>query len=253
MENWGRGIYVGNSFNMFVENNIMNNNEGVYIYSYGQNNLFFHNNFGDNTKHVNYYWSGIGNSWNSSFPVGGNYWSGYEDKYPTAMELDNSGLWDTPHVINENNVDYYPLMSPTKPITRKFTAYNNIKVEICSNSSISEFQFNTATKTLSFNVTGSSGKGGFCNITIPANLMWGDFSLFINGEQLEEGVNYTKTYNGTHHMFYVTYTHSEHMIEVVSTEVVPEFSHAVIPLLLMSITILAAALTKKRIFGRQNF
>jgi parallel beta-helix repeat protein len=180
MENWGRGIYVGNSFNMFVENNIMNNNEGVYIYSYGQNNLFFHNNFSDNTKHVNYYWSGIGNSWNSSFPVGGNYWSGYEDKYPTAMELDNSGLWDTPHVINENNVDYYPLMSPTKPITRKFTAY-------------------------------------------------------------------------THHMFYVTYTHSEHMIEVVSTEVVPEFSHAVIPLLLMSITILAAALTKKRIFGRQNF
>jgi parallel beta-helix repeat protein len=253
MENWGRGIYVGNSFNMFVGNNIMNNNEGVYIYSYGQNNLFFHNNFGDNTKHVNCYWSGIGNSWNSSFPVGGNYWSGYEDKYPTAMELDNSGLWDTPHVINENNVDYYPLMSPTKPITRKFTAYNNIKVEICSNSSISEFQFNTATKTLSFNVTGSSGKGGFCNITIPANLMWGDFSLFINGEQLEEGVNYTKTYNGTHHMFYVTYTHSEHMIEVVSTEVVPEFSHAVIPLLLMSITILAAALTKKRIFGRQNF
>jgi hypothetical protein len=83
--------------------------------------------------------------------------------------------------------------------------------------------------------------------------MWGDFSLFINGEQLEEGVNYTKTYNGTHYMFYVTYTHSEHVMEVVSTEVVPEFSHAVIPLLLMSIAMLAAALTKKRIFGRQNF
>jgi parallel beta-helix repeat protein len=253
MDNWVRGIYVDGSFNTFIENNIVNNNEGVYIYSYGQNNLFFYNNFVDNTKHVNYYWSGIGNSWNSSFPVGGNYWSGYEDKYPNAKELDNSGLWDTPYVINENNIDYYPLMTPTKPITRKFTAYDNIKVEICSNSSISEFQFNTATKTLSFNVTGSSGKGGFCNIIIPENLMWGDFSLFINGEQLEEGVNYTKTYNGTHYMFYVKYTHSEHVIEVISTEVVPEFSHAVIPLLLMSITMLAAALTKKRIFGRQDF
>jgi parallel beta-helix repeat protein len=245
MENWGRGIYVDNSLNMFVENNIMNNNEGVYIYSHGQNNLFFHNNFVDNTKHVNYYWSSIVNSWNSSFPVGGNYWSEYEDKYPNANELDNSGLWDTPYVINENNVDCYPLMAPTKPITRKFTAYDNIKVEICSNSSISEFQFNTATKTLSFNVTGSSGKGGFYNIIIPANLMWGDFSLFINGKQLEEGVNYTKTYNDTHYTFHLTYTYSEHVIEIVGTEVIPEHPSAILMQLLIILSITAIVFAKK--------
>jgi parallel beta-helix repeat protein len=253
MENWGRGIYVGDSFNMFVENNVMNNNEGIYIYSYGQNNLFFHNNFVDNTKHVNYYSSGIGNSWNSSFPVGGNYWSGYEDKYPTATELDNSGLWDTPYVINENNIDYYPLMAPTKPITRKFTAYDNIKVEICSNSSISEFHFSTTSKTLSFNVTGPAGASGFCNVTIPENLLWGDFSLFINGIPLTEGVNYTKTYNGTHYTFHTAYTHSEHIIEIIGTEVIREFPSAIIIPLLMALTVLAVAVAKRRRPKNLNF
>jgi parallel beta-helix repeat protein len=245
MDNWVRGIYVAGSFNTFIENNIINNNEGVYIYSYS-NNTFIHNNIVDNTKHVTYYWSGIGNSWNSSFPVGGNYWSGYEDKYPNATELDNSGLWDTPYVINQNNIDYYPLMVPTKPITRKFTAYDNIKVEICSNSSISEFHFSTTNKTLSFNVTGPAGASRFCNVTIPENLLWGNFSLFINGISLTEGVNYTKTYNGTHYTFQITYTYSQHIIEIIGTEVIPEFPSAVIIPLLMALTMLALVVAERR-------
>jgi parallel beta-helix repeat protein len=245
MDNWVRGIYVDGSFNTFIENNIINNNEGVYLYSYS-NNTFIHNNLVDNTKHVTYYWSGIGNSWNSSFPVGGNYWSGYEDKYPNATELDNSGLWDTPYVINKNNIDYYPLMVPTKPITRKFTAYDNLKVEIYSNSSISEFQFNTADKKLSFNVTGPTETSGFSDVTIPENLLWGTFSLFINGIPLTEGVNYTKTYNGTHYTFQITYTHSQHIIEIIGTEVIPEFPSAVIIPLLMALTMLALVVAERR-------
>ncbi len=42
----------------------------------------------------------------------GNYWSDYEDKYPNAKELDGSGIWDTPYVIDENNQDNYPLVNP---------------------------------------------------------------------------------------------------------------------------------------------
>jgi parallel beta-helix repeat protein len=253
MENWGRGIFVDGSFNTFVENNIMNNDEGVYLYSYGKNNLFFHNNLVDNAKHVTYYWSGIVNSWNNSYPIGGNYWSGYEDEYANATELDNSGLWDTPYVINENNIDYYPLMAPTRPITRKFPAYDNLEVEIYSNSSISEFQFNLTDKKLSFNVTGSTGTRGFCNVTIPANLLWGEFSLFINDIPLVEGVNYSKTYNDTHYIFHITYTHSEHIIEIVGTEVIPEFPSAIIILLLMALTMLAVAVAKRRRSKNLNF
>ena len=42
----------------------------------------------------------------------GNYWSDYEERYPDAKELDGSGVWDTPYVIDENNQDNYPLMNP---------------------------------------------------------------------------------------------------------------------------------------------
>ena len=136
-------------------------------------------------------------------------------------------------------------MAPTKPVTREFTAYSNLKVQIYSNSSISEFQFNTTDKKLSFNVTGPTGTKGFCNVTIPANLLWGDFSLFINGISLVEGINYTKTYNGTYYTFYITYTHSEHTIEVIGTEVVPEISSALIFLALTTVVILVFIFTKK--------
>jgi hypothetical protein len=37
----------------------------------------------------------------------GNYWSDYQLKYPNATEIE--GMWDIPYVIDENNVDHYPL------------------------------------------------------------------------------------------------------------------------------------------------
>ena len=75
--------------------------------------------------------------------------------------------------------------------------------------------------------------------------MWGDFSLFINGISLVEGINYTKTYNGTYYTFYITYTHSGHTIEVIGTEVVPEISSALIFPTLATLAILVFIFTKK--------
>lgn len=241
------GIDLYSRFNEIIGNTIMENyGTGVYL-SYAENNTFHHNNFVDNAEHVtwNYYSPGYANSWDDGYSNGGNYWSGYEDRYPNATELDNSGIWDTPYNITEANIDNYPLMAPTKPITRKFTAYSNLKVEVYSNSSISEFQFNATDKKLSFNVTGQAGTRGFCNVTIPANLLWGDFSLFINNVPLIESINYTKTYNGTHHIFHITYTYSEQTIEIVGTEVIPEFSSTIILQLLIILSIMAVIFTKK--------
>jgi nitrous oxidase accessory protein NosD len=42
----------------------------------------------------------------------GNYWSDYLKKYPNASEIGNTGIGDTPYVIDANNVDNYPLMVP---------------------------------------------------------------------------------------------------------------------------------------------
>ena len=246
--NTNSGIVLsGSSNNNIISGNIIaNNGEGISLtYSTVSGNRIYHNNFIDNLQQV--YSLGVGNSWDNNYPSGGNYWSDYEDRYPNAAELGSSGIWNTSYVINANNIDYYPLMAPTKPLTRRFTAYDSLQVEIYSNSSISEFQFNTTSKKLGFNVTGPAGAGGFCNISIPVTLLWGDFSLFINGVPLVEGVDYTKTYNGTYYIFHITYTHSEHTIEISGTEVIPEFPSAIILPLIMVLSTVAAVFAKKAV------
>jgi hypothetical protein len=42
----------------------------------------------------------------------GNYWNDYLTKYPNASEIGNTGIGDTPYIINADNVDNYPLMAP---------------------------------------------------------------------------------------------------------------------------------------------
>jgi parallel beta-helix repeat protein len=95
-----------------VENEIVGNLEGFSIASCS-NTFIIHNSFIDNTKYV------ILNStnlWNASYPSGGNYWSDYNgtDLYhgPYQNETGSDGMGDTPYVIDEDNQDNYPLMSP---------------------------------------------------------------------------------------------------------------------------------------------
>jgi len=54
------------------------------------------------------------NSWNDSYPSGGNYWSDYTDvdekSGPNQDQPVSDGIWDHPYVIDENNVDHYPIV-----------------------------------------------------------------------------------------------------------------------------------------------
>jgi len=110
------GIDGGESKNNSVfGNDLVGNNIGVFLSStFAPNNTFFHNNFVDNTEQVHL---GVSypTSWDNGYPSGGNYWSDYEERYPDAEELDDSGIWDTSYVIDENNQDNYPLMEPWSP------------------------------------------------------------------------------------------------------------------------------------------
>lgn len=121
--------YSGNlsSSNTFYRNNVTNNEIGVNVED-SSNNIFYHNNFKDNTQQVIIETSGYSNSWDDGY--GGNYWSDYGERYPDAEELDGSGIWDTPYVIDENNQDNYPLMeawTPSPPLPRTI---NELKTEI---------------------------------------------------------------------------------------------------------------------------
>jgi parallel beta-helix repeat protein len=101
------GIYLcGSSDNTASGNNITRNAaNGIYIY-YSQSNRFFRNNFISNTEDV-YNVGDQTNIWDNG--TEGNHWSSYEEKYPDATELDSSGIWDTPYVLDRNNQDNYPL------------------------------------------------------------------------------------------------------------------------------------------------
>lgn len=86
--------------NVIFRNNITAVDLGI-----GNSNIFFENNFG--RKFV---WPvNEANSWDNGSV--GNYWSDYFTKYPNASEIGNSGIGDTPYVIDVNNLDNYPLMA----------------------------------------------------------------------------------------------------------------------------------------------
>jgi parallel beta-helix repeat protein len=110
------GIFLDVAFNNNISgNSLTNNGHGIYLYE-SSNNIIYHNNFINNTQQVyddSWDFPDVPPSisiWDDGYPSGGNYWSDYEEKYPNATELDGSGIWDTPYVIDDNNQDNYPIV-----------------------------------------------------------------------------------------------------------------------------------------------
>jgi hypothetical protein len=87
------------------------NISSIFLMDWSGSNVFTQNNFLSNNSTdgfpVETY---SGNFWDNGSM--GNYWSDYLAKYPNASEVGNTGIGDTPYVIDEDNVDHYPLMYP---------------------------------------------------------------------------------------------------------------------------------------------
>jgi len=60
------------------------------------------------------------NVWDDGYPSGGNYWSDYNGtdifRGIYQNETGSDGIGDTAYIIDANNIDHYPLMSPWTPI-----------------------------------------------------------------------------------------------------------------------------------------
>jgi parallel beta-helix repeat protein len=122
--NKGPGIRLSySSGNSITGNNIAKNKGGIWLEIAVSNNIVFHNDFVENNPQVSVY--ALANVWDDGYPSGGNYWSDYAAMYPNAAEIDNSGLWNTPYVIDVNNKDNYPLKSSSA-----FRARADNKVQI---------------------------------------------------------------------------------------------------------------------------
>jgi len=130
-------LLEGSSDNTISDNMIANNNYGFFLSSpFSSSQVTSHNSIVGNTITANYWGIALQNSsdntiyhnfftnnqnnvdlvitaknvWDNGYPSGGNYWSDYEKRYPNATEINDSGIWNTPYVIDSNNIDHYPIV-----------------------------------------------------------------------------------------------------------------------------------------------
>ena len=151
--------------------------------------------------------------------------------------------------------DNYPLAYPTKPLPLNFNAGYSRSVDMTTMSKVSAFIFNAtaAPPYIRFNVTGLNGTNGSCKVVFPSDLLWGIFSVRMDDTSLAEGIDYTKSENGTHWIFYINYTHSTHTILIEGTEAIPELETTAITLMLIvmaTIAIVVSVRIKKRSLNR---
>ncbi|UCD96179.1 MAG: PKD domain-containing protein [Candidatus Bathyarchaeota archaeon] len=144
------------TFNLFVNNWIADNPTGIYIPGASvSNNTFYRNNIIDNLNQLDVF--GVLNTWDNG--AEGNYWSDY-----SGVDSDGDGVGDTDH-----GVDEYPLVEEWRP-TRLYLINSHTTVITC-NYTVASFSLNQSLKQLSFQITGPEGSSGFCNITVPKELI----------------------------------------------------------------------------------
>jgi len=153
-------------YNYIFNNSIFENKKGIIIDS-STSNKIYSNNFIDNeiqAEASENYW----NSWDNGYPLGGNYWSDYEgvDERigPYQNESGIDGIGDTPYIINEDNIDHYPLMKPIQSIYARPPTFVITDLNVSSN--IVEID---QTVTISVNVTNTGDREGSCTINLKIN------------------------------------------------------------------------------------
>jgi len=113
------GIYLqGSDGNNLNTNVVFKNDYGIYVddnYGGCQNNKLSNNNIIENDIQV--LDSNNANFWNSSYPIGGNYWSDYNEADSFSGhnqdQPGSDGIGDTPYPIpGGSSTDRFPLMNP---------------------------------------------------------------------------------------------------------------------------------------------
>lgn len=204
--------------NILIDNNVSNNLWGIGVDA-AEDNSIFHNIFGNNTygqvflePSIIYY-----NRWDNG--AEGNYWSDYKERHPNATEIDGSGIWNMPYVFGQDNQDNYPLVEAWHQ-TRIFPiiwSETICEVVTVSNSTIASLTFNQTSKQIAFKTTGPSGTPGFCDITIPKQLLnspLDQWNISVDGKTVTARIKE----NATHTFFYFNFTHSTKAVTITGTD-----------------------------------
>jgi parallel beta-helix repeat protein len=242
--NINHGILLNSSYdNVLSDNSITNSEYGIELYSLypgsdfaSYDNLIFHNNFVNNTNQAIVDLGSVGNSWDDGYPSGGNYWSDYNGtdffNGPHQNVTGSDGIGDAPYHINANNTDNYPLMGAFSD----FNVAPGVNVQVVSNSTVSDFQFNGTA--ILFNVSGVNGTAGFCNVRVPTSLLNGTITVFVNGTQVQYSL--LPSSNSSISNLYFTYGHSTEQVTIL-----PEFPESLIVAMFLAM-LSAVAVHKKK-------
>ncbi len=167
---------------MLSGNNIASNCYGIILTQYSSSNIFYHNNIINNTWQVSS--DGSPNTWDNGYPSGGNYWSDYKStdlhSGPYQNETGSDGIGDTSYVIDSQNIDHYPLMTP----------------------------FSARAPTVSVSptsVTMDIGRSYLFNSTVSGGASLYSYQWYLNNASISGATNPTWTFTPTSQGFYNVY------------------------------------------------
>jgi len=140
------------------------------------------------------------------------------------------------------------------------TRDGNFNVGISSNSTVSDFSFDSQSKTISFNVQGETGTRGVSDIVVPKSLLGGQIQVMVDGtmEPYNSAGVVVVSDTPSETALEINYHHSMHTIQLigtsaaempVSSQAVPEFSSLAPVVLVISIASMIFVYPKLR-FGK---
>jgi hypothetical protein len=150
--------------------------------------------------------------------------SGYAETLPKFHE--SVSTITLPSAVDLSDIDEYAKYSGLEnQLFRVEAAGEEYDITVATNSSITNFEFNEEEKKLSITLDGKNGTSGETYLAI-GTILEGDYDVFIDGESVNEtdervSIIDDQTTNQT--FISIAYTHSEHSITIIGTNVVPEF------------------------------
>jgi len=147
--------------------------------------------------------------------------------------------------VGSNDGNLYAIGTPTIQLFNAGTWNNETyTVQVQSNLTVTDFMFSQSLKQITFNTDGSSGTMGFCNVTIPKDLLAGQYSVFVDDSQ---PLVFDEQSNESHTFLFFNYPHSSNVIRIEGTTVIPEFPSWTLLLVPLITLTVALSIYKRRL------